>query len=65
MVARDPQGVEPGVALGMTPHDYHGAVQHDIGALVKGYQTRGHFRVSWTEISGSHGFDRLPVDTLL
>jgi len=65
VVARNPQGIEPCVALGMTTHDHHGPIQNDVGALVEGHQTHGHFRIPWTEGSGSHGFDRLPVDTLL
>ena len=63
VMAGDPQRIEPCVALGMTTHDHHGAVQHDVGTLVEGHQTHGHFRIPWTESSGSHGFDRLPVPT--
>jgi len=42
MPARDPDRVEPGVALRVTPDDQHGPVDRDVGALIQGHQADRH-----------------------
>jgi hypothetical protein len=52
MVPGNPERFEPGIALGMAPHDNHGPIQDDIGTFVEGHQACGHFRVLAGSIVG-------------
>ena len=42
VVARDPEGIESGVAGRMTTHHNHGAIQHDILTFIEGHKSCGH-----------------------
>src|SRR5262249_43653771 len=63
MPPRDPDRVEPGVALRMAADDDQGAIQEDVGPSGQGLESGGHGGRSWSDRLRSANGPRLPSDT--
>jgi len=52
MVTRDSERIEASVAVRVSPHHDHGAIQRDVWTFIEGHQSNGHGETSSIEAMG-------------